>query len=76
MPAQAAQRVGPQLNLSTLSREVNVVLLYGQYFEKEASYLSEILTGHNWSSSLSKISNNNLRRTHDRLKVLLGRSVT
>ena len=43
MPAQAAQRVGPQLNLSTLSGEVNVALLYGQYFEKEASYMSEIL---------------------------------
>ena len=31
------------LILSTLSREVNVALLYGWYFEKEASYLSEIL---------------------------------
>ena len=31
------------LILSTLSREVNVALLYGRYFEKEASYLSEIL---------------------------------
>ena len=39
------QRVGPQLNLSTLSREVNAVLLYGRYFEKEASYMSEILPG-------------------------------
>ena len=29
--------------LSTLSREVNVALLYRRYFEKEASYLSEIL---------------------------------
>ena len=34
------------LILSTLlSREVNVTLLYGRYFEKEASYLSEILPG-------------------------------
>ena len=33
------------LILSTLSREVNVALLYGRYFEKEASYLSEILPG-------------------------------
>jgi len=33
------------LILSTLSREVNVGLLYGRYFEKEASYLSEILPG-------------------------------
>ena len=31
------------LILSTLSLEVNVALLYGRYFEKEASYLSEIL---------------------------------
>ena len=31
------------LILSTLSREVNVALLYGCYFEKEESYLSEIL---------------------------------
>ena len=46
MPTQAAPRVGPQLILSTiLSREVNVALLYGRYFEKEASYLSEILHG-------------------------------
>ena len=33
------------LILTTLSREVNVALLYGRYFEKEASYLSEILPG-------------------------------
>ena len=33
------------LILSTLSREGNVALLYGRYFEKEASYLSEILPG-------------------------------
>ena len=34
------------LILSTLlSRVVNVALLYGRYFEKEASYLSEILSG-------------------------------
>ena len=34
------------LILSTLlSREVNVALLYGRYFEKEPSYLSEILPG-------------------------------
>ena len=34
------------LILSTLlSREVNVALLYGRYFEKEASYLSEIMPG-------------------------------
>ena len=33
------------LILSTSSREVNVGLLYGQYFEKGASYLSEILLG-------------------------------
>ena len=33
------------LILSTFSREVNVGLLYGRYFEKEASYLSEILPG-------------------------------
>ena len=46
MPTQAAQRVGPQLNfLSTLSGEVNVALLDRRYFEKEASYLSEILPG-------------------------------
>ena len=31
------------LILSTFSKEVNVGLFYGQYFEKEASYLSEIL---------------------------------
>ena len=31
------------LILSALSREVNVVLLYGRYFEKEEGYLSEIL---------------------------------
>ena len=31
--------------LSTLSGEANVALLYGRYFEKEASYLSEILPG-------------------------------
>ena len=31
------------LILSTLSTEVNVALLNGRYFEKEASYLSEIL---------------------------------
>ena len=31
--------------LSTFSREVNVGLLYGPYFEKEAIYLSEILPG-------------------------------
>ena len=47
MPTQAARRVGPQLNFvnTTLSSEVNVALLYGHYFEKEASYLSEILPG-------------------------------
>ena len=33
------------LILSTSSREVNVGLLYGRYFEKEASYLSKILPG-------------------------------
>ena len=33
------------LILSTLSREVNVALLSGRYFEKEASYFSEILPG-------------------------------
>ena len=33
------------LILSTLSREVNVALLYGRYLEKEASYLSENLPG-------------------------------
>ena len=33
------------LILSTLSREVNVALLCGRYFEKEASYLPEILPG-------------------------------
>ena len=33
------------LVLSTFSREVNIWLLFGLYFEKEASYLSEILTG-------------------------------
>ena len=33
------------LILSTSSREFNVELLYGRYFEKEASYLSEILPG-------------------------------
>ena len=33
------------LILSTLSREVNIVLLCRLYFEKEASYLSEILPG-------------------------------
>ena len=33
------------LILSTLSREVNVGPRYGRYFEKEASYLSEILPG-------------------------------
>ena len=33
------------LILSTLSRELNVALLYGRYFEKEAGYLSEILPG-------------------------------
>ena len=31
------------LILSTLSREMNVALLYRRYCEKEASYLSEIL---------------------------------
>ena len=31
--------------LSTLSREENVALLYGRYFEKEASYSSESLPG-------------------------------
>ena len=41
MLTQAIQRVGPQLN----SREVNAVLLCGRYFEKEASYMSEILPG-------------------------------
>ena len=46
IPTQAARRVGDlNLILSTLSREVNVVLLYRCYFEKEASYLSEILPG-------------------------------
>ena len=33
------------LILSTFSREVIVGLLYGQYFKKEKSYLSEILPG-------------------------------
>ena len=33
------------LILSAFSREVNVGLLYGWYFEKEANYLSEILPG-------------------------------
>ena len=33
------------LILLTSSREVNIGLLYGRYFEKEASYLSEILPG-------------------------------
>ena len=33
------------LILSTSSRDVNVGLLYGRYFEKEASYLPEILPG-------------------------------
>ena len=47
VPTQAAQRVSWVLNLilSTLSREVNVALLYGRYFEKEASYLSQFLPG-------------------------------
>ena len=46
MPTEAAQRVGSQLNnLSISSREVNVGLRYGRYFEKKASYLSEILPG-------------------------------
>lgn len=31
------------LILSTFSREVNVGLLHGRYFENEAGYLSEIL---------------------------------
>ena len=44
IPTQAAQRVGPQLNFVN-TRKVNVALLYGRYFEKEASYLSEILPG-------------------------------
>ena len=44
---QAKPHRGWVLNLilSTFSREVNVGLLYGRYFEKEASYLSEILPG-------------------------------
>ena len=33
------------LILSTSSRDVNVGLPYGRYFEKEASYLPEILPG-------------------------------
>ena len=45
MPTEAAQRWVLNLILSTFSREVNVGLLYGRYFEKEASYLSEILPG-------------------------------
>ena len=43
MPTQAGWVLN--LILSTLSREVNVALLYGRYFEKEVSYLSEILPG-------------------------------
>ena len=43
MPTQAARRVVPHLILVLLSREVFVALLYRRYFEKEASYLSEIL---------------------------------
>ena len=44
---QPKQRRGWVLNsiLSTLSGEANVALLYGRYFEKEASYFSEILPG-------------------------------
>ena len=48
MTTQAAKRGGeggPQLILSTLSSEGNVAMLYGRYFEKEASYLSQILPG-------------------------------
>ena len=45
--ANASRTEGWVLNLilSTLYREVSVALLYGRYFEKEASYLSEILPG-------------------------------
>ena len=49
MTTKAAQGGGGggdlNLILSTLSREGNVALLYGRYFEKEASYLSRILPG-------------------------------
>ena len=44
---QSKQHRGWALNLilSTLSREVNVVLLCRRYFKKETSYKSEILPG-------------------------------
>ena len=45
MPTEAAQRVGPQLNFVNILRVVNVGLLYGRYFEKEACHLSGILPG-------------------------------
>ena len=41
----ACQPKPHNLILSTLSREMNVALLYGRYFEKEASYLSQFLPG-------------------------------
>ena len=45
MPSEAAQRVGPQLNFVNILKGGECGLLYGRYFEKEASYLSEILPG-------------------------------